>query len=132
MKITKTRIKEIIKEELGSLRETTQDAQVRLQRLADQLGADENFVATVRESIAAAASTHANAEIQALGLMIKALEMLSPMQEGSKPLPKTRVTRGKRVGHITNRPRQPLELLDIKWTDGEIERNVKPDTVDRS
>lgn len=153
MKISKTRLKEIIKEELGGLGEgdsadrkwasnpsnpefegdeSNQDSEVRLQQVASSLGAGADFVAMVREAITNAVSSEGMGWDRALGTMVDALEMLSPMQEGSKPLPKTRVTRGKRVGHITNRPRQPLELLDIKWVDGEIERNVKPDTVDRS
>jgi len=89
MKISKTRLKEIIKEEIAGLGEgdeSNQDAQVRLQRVADALGAREGFVAKVRDAIAAAASTHARAEEQALGFMIEALELLlDPAAEDTAP-----------------------------------------------
>jgi hypothetical protein len=72
MKISKQRLKEIIKEELSGLGEgeradrmwasnpsnpefegdeSDQDAQVRLQQVASSLGAGEDFVAMVREAI---------------------------------------------------------------------------------
>ena len=84
MKISKTRLKEIIKEELSGLGEGDEAGippHVRLQQVATSLGASEDFVAKVREAIAAAASTHARAEDQALGLMIEALESLLPAEE---------------------------------------------------
>jgi|TARA_R110000824_G_C15045404_1_gene660856 hypothetical protein len=87
MKISKTRLKEIIKEELSGLGESdetivspNQNAQIELQSLANQLSAPENFVSMVRQAIAAAASTHADAEAQALGFMIEALHLLLPQQ----------------------------------------------------
>ncbi len=105
MKISKTRLKEIIKEELRGLGEgdsadrkwasnpnnpefegdeSNQDAEVRLQQVVTSLGAGEDFVHKIRDAIAEAAATQTRA--RALELMVDALEMLSrqlsPMQEG--------------------------------------------------
>ena len=106
MKISKTRLKEIIKEELSGLGEggradrmwasnpgnpefegdeSDQDAEVRLQRVADSLGAGEDFVAMVREAITNAVSSEGMGWDRALGTMVDALEMLSPMQEADTP-----------------------------------------------
>jgi len=88
MKISKTRLKEIIKEELsglGEVEKTDQDAEVRLQRVASSLGAHEDFVAKVREAITNAVSSEGMGWDRALGTMVDALEMLSPMQEGDEP-----------------------------------------------
>lgn len=103
MKISKTRIKEIIKEELSGLGEgdsadrkwasnpnnpefegdeSIQEAEVRLQQVASSLGAPEAFVATVREAITNAVSSEGMGWDRALGTMVDALEMLSPIQEG--------------------------------------------------
>jgi len=104
MKISKTRLKEIIKEELSGLGEgdsadrkwasnpnnpefegdeSNQDAEVRLQQVVTSLGAGEDFVHKIRDAIAEAAATQTRA--RALELMIEALEMLSPMQEADTP-----------------------------------------------
>lgn len=106
MKISKTRLKEIIKEELSGLGEgeradrmwasnpsnpefegdeSDQDSQVRLQQVASSLGAGEDFVAMVREAITNAVSSEGLGWDRALGTMVDALEMLSPMQEGDTP-----------------------------------------------
>jgi hypothetical protein len=106
MKISKTRIKEIIKEELGGLGEgdsadrkwasnpsnpefegdeSNQDAEVRLQQVASSLGGGEDFVAMVREAITNAVSSEGMGWDRALGTMVDALEMLSPMQEADTP-----------------------------------------------
>jgi len=84
MKISKTRLKEIIKEELSGFDgESNQDAEVRLQQVVTSLGAGEDFVHKIRDAIAEAAATQTRA--RALELMIEALEMLSPMQEADTP-----------------------------------------------
>jgi|6_EtaG_2_1085325.scaffolds.fasta_scaffold98561_1 hypothetical protein len=104
MKISKTRLKEIIKEELSGLGEgdsadrkwasnpnnpefegdeSNQDAEVRLQQVVTSLGAGEDFVHKIRDAIAEAAATQTRA--RALELMVDALEMLSPMQEADTP-----------------------------------------------
>ena len=86
MKISKTRLKEIIKEELRGLGEgdeSNQDAEVRLQQVVTSLGAGEDFVHKIRDAIAEAAATQTRD--RALELMIEALEMLSPMQEADTP-----------------------------------------------
>jgi len=108
MKISKTRLKEIIKEELRGLGEgasadrkwasnpnnpefegdeSNQDAEVRLQQVVTSLGAGEDFVHKIRDAIAEAAATQTRA--RALELMVDALEMLSrqlsPMQEADTP-----------------------------------------------
>ena len=104
MKISKTRLKEIIKEELRGLGEgdsadrkwasnpnnpefegdeSNQDAEVRLQQVVTSLGAGEDFVHKIRDAIAEAAATQTRG--RALELMIEALEMLSPMQEADTP-----------------------------------------------
>jgi hypothetical protein len=106
MKISKTRLKEIIKEELSGLGrgnsadrkwasnpnnpefegdESNQVAEIRLQRVADSLGAGEDFVAMVREAITNAVSSEGMGWDRALGTMVDALEMLSPMQEADTP-----------------------------------------------
>jgi len=97
MKITKQRLKQIIKEELSGLGEgdsadrkwasnpsnpefegdeTDQDSQVRLQQVASSLGAGEDFVAMVREAITNAVSSEGMGWDRALGTMVDALEML--------------------------------------------------------
>jgi len=84
MKISKTRLKEIIKEELSGLGGVSdQDTEVRLQQVVASLGAGEDFVHKIRDAIAEAAATQTRG--RALELMIEALEMLSPMQEGDAP-----------------------------------------------
>ena len=84
MKISKTRLKEIIKEELSGFDgESNQDAEVRLQQVVTSLGAGEDFVHKIRDAIAEAAATQTRA--RALELMVDALEMLSPMQEADTP-----------------------------------------------
>ena len=119
MKISKTRLKEIIKEELSGLGEgeradrmwasnpsnpefegdeSDQDAEVRLQRVATSLGAGEDFVAMVREAITNAVSSEGMGWDHALSTMVDALEMLSPLQEGpsappSSPNPTSRRSR---------------------------------------
>jgi len=106
MKLTKQRLKEIIKEELNGLcegdsadrkwasnpnnpefegDESDQDAQIRLQRVADSLGAGADFVAMVREAITNAVSSEGMGWDRALGTMVDALEMLSPIQEADTP-----------------------------------------------
>jgi len=106
MKISKKRLKEIIKEEISTIREgdsadrkwasnpnnpefegdeSDQDAQVRLQRVASSLGAGDDFVAMVREAITNAVSSEGMGWDRALGTMVDALEMLSPMQETDAP-----------------------------------------------
>jgi len=106
MKITKQRLKEIIKEELSGLGEgeradrmwasnpsnpefegdeSDQDAEVRLQRVASSLGAGEDFVAMVREAITNAVSSEGMGWDHALSTMVDALEMLSPLQEADTP-----------------------------------------------
>ena len=106
MKISKTRLKEIIKEELSGLGEgdsadrkwasnpnnpefegdeSNQDAEVRLQLVASSLGAGEDFVAMVREAITNAVSSEGLGWDRALGTMVDALEMLSPLQEADTP-----------------------------------------------
>jgi len=101
MKISKTRLKEIIKEELRGLGEgasadrkwasnpnnpefegdeSSQDAEVRLQQVVASLGAGEDFAHKIRDAIVEAAATQTRA--RALELMVDALEMLSPIQEG--------------------------------------------------
>jgi len=102
MKITKQRLKQIIKEELSGLGEgdsadrkwasnpsnpefegdeTDQDSQVRLQQVASSLGAGEDFVAMVREAITNAVSSEGMGWDRALGTMVDALEMLLPAEE---------------------------------------------------
>jgi len=85
MKITKQRLKEIIKEEFEAtvseserIVSPNQDALVELQDLANQLGAGDDFVDRIRDAIAAATATQTSA--QALELMIDALRMLQPQQ----------------------------------------------------
>ena len=106
MKLTKQRLKKIIREELSGLGEgdsadrkwasnpsnpefegdeSDQDAQIRLQRAAASLGAGEDFVAMVREAITNAVSSEGMGWDRALGTMVDALEMLSPMQEADFP-----------------------------------------------
>ena len=88
MKITKQRLKEIIKEELSGLGEgdsadrkwasnpnnpefegdeSNQDAEIRLQRVADSLGAGEDFIAMVREAITNAVSSEGMGWDRAVG-----------------------------------------------------------------
>ena len=88
MKISKTRLKEIIKEELSGLGEGDEAGippHVRLQQVATSLGAGEDFVAMVREAITNAVSSEGMGWDRALGTMVDALEMLSPMQEADTP-----------------------------------------------
>ena len=106
MKISKQRLKEIIKEEFSTIREgdsadrkwasnpnnpefegdeSNQDAEVRLQQVASSLDAPADFVATVREAITNAVSSEGMGWDRALGTMVDALEMLSPMQEADTP-----------------------------------------------
>jgi len=103
MKISKTRLKEIIKEEFSTIREgdsadrkwasnpnnpefegdeSNQESEARLQQVATSLGADADFVAKVREAITNAVSSEGMGWDRALGTMVDALEMLSPIQEG--------------------------------------------------
>ena len=106
MKISKIRLKEIIKEEFSTIREgdsadrkwasnpnnpefegdeSNQDSEVRLQQVASSLGAGADFVAMVREAITNAVSSEGMGWDRALGTMVDALEMLSPIQEADTP-----------------------------------------------
>jgi len=107
MKISKKRLKEIIKEELSGLGEgdsadrkwasnpnnpefegdeTTVPPHVRLQQVATSLGAHEGFVAAVRAAIATAVSApESTGTDNAMMEMVAALEMLAPVQEADTP-----------------------------------------------
>jgi hypothetical protein len=108
MKISKIKLRRIIKEELSGLGEgdsadrkwasnpsnpefegdeTDQDSQVRLQQVASSLGAGEDFVAMVREAITNAVSSEGLGWDRALGTMVDALEMLSPTQDPDATAP---------------------------------------------
>ena len=107
MKISKQILREIIKEELSGLGEgdsadrkwasnpnnpefegdeSDQNAEVRLQQIANDLGAGEDFVTAVREAIITATSTpDSTGGDDAMVKMVAALEMLSPLQEADTP-----------------------------------------------
>jgi hypothetical protein len=84
MKISKTRLKEIIKEELSGLGESDEAGippHVRLQQVATSLGASEEFVASVRAAITTATSTpEGTGADKAMQQMVTALELLLPQQ----------------------------------------------------
>jgi hypothetical protein len=85
MKISKQRLKEIIKEEFtNALKDDwLEPPHKRLQQIADSLGAPEDFIPAVRSAITTATSTpDSTGGPQAEMEMANALEMLSPMQEG--------------------------------------------------
>jgi len=76
MKITKQRLKEIIKEELTMVREDNTATQMTT--LATELGGDE-FARLINQAIASAAGDLSTR--QAEGFMVKALEILQPAEE---------------------------------------------------
>tara|TARA_R110000824_G_scaffold94947_1_gene228703 strand:+ start:182 stop:673 length:492 start_codon:yes stop_codon:yes gene_type:complete len=85
MKISKTRLKEIIKEEFSTaLKDDWLDPpHTRLQQVATSIGAPKDFAPAVRDAITTAVSTpDSTGASMATMEMANALEMLSPIQEG--------------------------------------------------
>ena len=76
MKLTKQRLKEIIKEELTMVREDNTATQMTT--LATELGGEE-FARLINQAIASAAGDLSTR--QAEGFMVKALEILQPAEE---------------------------------------------------